>query len=159
MSTWLSFIWTFAVVAGAKGKSLVFRDISFDKWPPRVYLTEYVPDKYLPALYSGALAFVYISVYEGFGLPLLEAMACNTPVVTSNVTSLPEVVGDTAAVLVDPYDIESIVWGIRKIAEDKTLREKLRYNGLERAKKFTWDRAAELTWGVLKETAQGDDNV
>jgi len=61
--------------------------------------------------------------------------------------------------LVDPYDIESIVWGIRKIAEDKTLREKLRYNGLERAKKFTWDRAAELTWGVLKETAQGDDNV
>jgi glycosyltransferase involved in cell wall biosynthesis len=146
------------VVAGAKGKSLVFRDISFDKWPPRVYLTGYVPDKYLPALYSGALAFVYVSLYEGFGLPPLEAMACRTPVVTSNVASIPEVVGD-AAVLVDPDDVESIVWGIRKIVEDKTLRKKLRHNGLERAKKFTWDRTAELTWRVLKETAQGDDNV
>jgi len=141
------------VVVGGKGHSLVFQDISFDKLPPRVYFTGYVPDKYLPALYSGALAFVYVSIYEGFGLPPLEAMACGTPVVTSNITSLPEVVGD-AAVLVDPYNIEAIAWGIWKVLEDTSLREKLRSKGLERVREFTWDRTAELTWNVLKETGE-----
>jgi len=137
------------VLAGARGKSLVFQNICFDKLPPRVYLTGYVPDEYLPALYSGALAFVYVSLYEGFGLPPLEAMACGTPVVTSNITSLPEVVGD-AAILVDPYDVEDIACGIHKLIRDDTLREQLRHKGLEWVKQFNWDRTAMLTWEVLK---------
>ncbi|MGQ5712411.1 glycosyltransferase [Desulforudis sp. DRI-14] len=82
----------------------------------------------------------------------LETMACGTPVVTSGITALPEVVGD-AAVVVDPYDVESIAWGIRRVVEDNTLREELRRKGIERAKHFSWDRAAELTWKVLQEAA------
>lgn len=137
------------VLAGAKGKALVFQNISFDKLPPRVYLTGYVPDEYLPALYSGALAFVYVSLYEGFGLPPLEAMACGTPVVTSNITSLPEVVGN-AAILVNPYHVKNIADGIYELIRNDALREELKSKGLERAKQFTWDRTAALTWEVLK---------
>jgi len=104
-------------------------------------------------LYSGALAFVYPSLYEGFGLPPLEAMACGTPVLTSNVTSLPEVVGD-AGLLVDPYNVEAIAHGIRRLVEDSALREELKRKGLERAKQFTWERTAELTWAVLEEAME-----
>jgi glycosyltransferase involved in cell wall biosynthesis len=111
-----------------------------------------IPDEELPAYYRGALALVFPSLYEGFGLPALEAMACGTPVVTSGITALPEVVGD-AAVVVDPYDVESIVWGIRRVVEDSTLREELRRKGLERAKQFSWDRTAELIWKVLQEAS------
>lgn len=112
-----------------------------------------VPDELLPAYYRGALALVFPSLYEGFGLPALEAMACGIPVVTSSVTSLPEVVGD-AAVLVDPYDVESIAWGVRRVVEDSSLREELRRKGLERAKQFSWDITAEHTLKVLQEAAQ-----
>lgn len=112
-----------------------------------------IPDELLPAYYRGALALIFPSLYEGFGLPTLEAMACGIPVVTSSVTSLPEVVGD-AAVLVDPYDVESIAWGIQRVVEDSFLREELRRKGLERAKQFSWDKTAELTWKVLQEAAQ-----
>jgi glycosyltransferase involved in cell wall biosynthesis len=138
------------VVAGGKGKSSVFNDVEIQRLPPRVHLTGRVADEFLPALYSGALAFVYPSLYEGFGLPPLEAMACGTPVLTSNVTSLPEVVGD-AGLLVDPYNVEAIAHGIRRLVEDSALREELRKKGLERAKQFTWERTAELTWAVLEE--------
>jgi glycosyltransferase involved in cell wall biosynthesis len=111
-----------------------------------------IPDEELPAYYRGALALVFPSLYEGFGLPALEAMACGTPVVTSGITALPEVVGD-AAVVVDPYDVESIAWGIRRVVEDNTLREELCRKGIERAKHFSWDRTAELTWKVLQEAS------
>jgi len=141
------------IVAGAKGKPLVFRDVSFDRLPPRVYLTGHVPDEHLPALYSGALAFVYVSVYEGFGLPPLEAMASGTPTLTSNQTALPEVVGD-AGLMVDPYEVEAIAWEIKRLVEDSVLRAGLRKKGLERAKQFSWDKTAELTWKVLQEAAQ-----
>jgi glycosyltransferase involved in cell wall biosynthesis len=116
-------------------------------------LTGRVADELLPTLYSGALAFVYPSLYEGFGLPPLEAMACGTPVLTSNVTSLPEVVGD-AGLLVDPYNVEAIAHGIRRLVEDSALREELKRKGLERAKQFTWERTAELTWAVLEEAME-----
>ena len=140
------------VIAGAKGKPLVFRDVSFHRLPPRVYLTGHVPDEYLPALYSGALAFAYVSVYEGFGLPPLEAMASGTPPLTGDRTALPEVVGN-AGLMVDPYDVEAIAWGLKQLVEDSVLREELRRKGLERAKRFSWDKTADLTWKVLQEAA------
>jgi glycosyltransferase involved in cell wall biosynthesis len=118
----------------------------------RVVYTGQLPDTELAAYYRGALALVFPSLYEGFGLPPLEAMACGTPVVTSHVTALPEVVGE-AALLVDPYDIEAIAWGIQCVVEDSALRQELRHKGLERAKQFTWERTAALVWQVLHNAA------
>lgn len=140
------------VLAGAQGKKLVFGDVSFEKLPPRVHLTGYVPDELLPALYSGAIAAPYLSYYEGFGFPPLEAMACGTPVLTSNVTSLPEVVGD-AGLMADPYDTDEIADGLIRLIEDSCLRDELRHKGLIRARQFNWDKTAELTWQVLHQAA------
>jgi glycosyltransferase involved in cell wall biosynthesis len=140
------------VVAGAQASSLVFAGVQFERLPPRVQFTGYVEQEDLPVLYSGALAFVYPSLYEGFGLPPLEAMACGTPVVTSDGTSLPEVVGG-AAVLVDPNEVESIAAGIRRVVADEGLRARLREAGLARAAELTWERTARLTRQVLLENA------
>ncbi len=101
----------------------------------------FVPQEDLPALYNLALALVYPSLYEGFGLPPLEAMACGTPVLTSRTSSLPEVVGESA-VLVDPADVPSIREGLRRLLEDEELRRHLREQGLVRARLFTWEQAA-----------------
>jgi glycosyltransferase involved in cell wall biosynthesis len=101
----------------------------------------------LPILYSGAEALVYPSFYEGYGLPILEAFACGTPVVTSDVSSMPEVAGD-AAILVDPYDVTSIADGITKaLKAPKGLIEK----GFARVKEFSWDKTAKMTLGVYRE--------
>ncbi len=136
------------VLAGAKGKVNIFKDAGLASIPPRVYLPGYVPDDVLAALYSGALAFIYPSLYEGFGLPPLEAMACGTPVITSNTTSLPEVVGD-AALLVDPYDIEAIAQAIKQLAENNEMRTQLINRGFFRAGQLTWEKCAQQTWQVL----------
>lgn len=136
------------VLAGAKGNNLVFAEQSYNQIPPRVHLTGHVPDELLPALYSGAMASVYLSLYEGFGLPPLESMSCGTPVLTSNTTSLPEVVGD-AALTSDPLDIEAIGRNILRLVENINLRHELKYRGLERAKLFSWDKTAKQTWEVL----------
>jgi glycosyltransferase involved in cell wall biosynthesis len=98
-------------------------------------------DRNLSDVYRGALAFVFPSLYEGFGLPPLEAMACGVPVLTSNVCSLPEVVGD-AGVLVDPLDVEAIAGGILRLVQDSNLRADLRAEGLLRAKEFSWSTTA-----------------
>jgi glycosyltransferase involved in cell wall biosynthesis len=95
----------------------------------------------LSDVYRGALAFVFPSLYEGFGLPPLEAMACGIPVLTSNLCSLPEVVGD-AGLLVDPLDVEAIAEGIRGLVQDSHLRAELRQNGLLRAKEYSWEKTA-----------------
>jgi glycosyltransferase involved in cell wall biosynthesis len=100
----------------------------------------FVPDETLAALYRLAAVFVFPSLYEGFGLPPLEAMASGTPVVTSNVSSLPEVVGD-AALLVDPYEPEAIAGAVRMVLTDDALREDLRRQGLARAREFSWARS------------------
>ena len=98
----------------------------------------------LAELYRGALGFVFPSLYEGFGLPPLEAMACGAPVMTSNVCSLPEVVGD-AAILIDPLDVEEIAQGIRTLAENSDMRARMREKGLTRAKSFSWPETVRKT--------------
>jgi glycosyltransferase involved in cell wall biosynthesis len=100
----------------------------------------FVPAGTLAILYRLAMVFVFPSLYEGFGLPPLEAMASGTPVITSNVSSLPEVVGD-AAILIDPLKTEAIADALRRVLNDSTLREDLRQRGLERARHFSWDRS------------------
>ena len=107
----------------------------------KVLFLNYVPADELPALYTGAEIFVFPSLYEGFGIPPLEAMACGCPVVVSNVSSLPEVCGD-AAYYVDPYEVESIAEGIHKVLTDEELRKSLIQKGIERTKLFSWERSA-----------------
>lgn len=116
----------------------------------RVRRLGYVEDDDLPALLSGSLALAFPSLYEGFGLPALEAMACGTPVLTSSTSSLPEVVGD-AGLLVDPLDVGAIADGLRRLIDDADLRRDLGERGLARAARFTWERAADETLAVLRD--------
>jgi glycosyltransferase involved in cell wall biosynthesis len=113
----------------------------------------YVSEQTLGILYRLAAVFVFPSLYEGFGLPPLEAMASGTPVVTSNVSSLPEVAGD-AAVLVDPYDTDSIVDGLRRVVGDPALAADLRARGLVRAREFSWERSVERTLRVYQDVGR-----
>ena len=115
---------------------------------PAVRFTGYIADADLPALLSGALAFVFPSLYEGFGMPLLEAMACGTPVLASATSALPEIAGD-AALLIDPEDTAAIADGMARLASDAVLRADLRARGLARAAQFTWERCAQETLAVL----------
>jgi len=107
----------------------------------RVYFAGVVPETELPSLYRGAEALVFPSLYEGFGLPILEAMGCGTPVVTANVTAMPEVAGG-AALLVDPTSVEQIARAMEQIVSDTTLRQQLRHKGLTRAAEFSWASTA-----------------
>ena len=120
-----------------------------------VIATGYVPEADLPALYSGALCFVYPSFFEGFGLPPLEAMKCGTPVITGDRTSLPEVVGD-AGVMVNPFDINAIASAIASIVDGPKLHARLKIKSLERARIFDWQQTARRTLEVYKQAA---DNV
>jgi glycosyltransferase involved in cell wall biosynthesis len=114
-----------------------------------IIVTGYVPDNDLPALYSGALCFVYPSYFEGFGLPPLEAMKCGTPVIAGNRTSLPEVVGD-AGLLVDPFDVEALAAAIEQLIDDPDFRLQLRAKGLNRARMFDWRETARRTLEVYQ---------
>jgi glycosyltransferase involved in cell wall biosynthesis len=107
----------------------------------RVLFPGFVEDSDLPALYSAAMALAYPSLYEGFGLPVLEAMACGTPVIASDRSSLPEVTGD-AGLQADPLDIEAWTVGMASLVEDTSLRERLVARGREQARRFDWNRAA-----------------
>ena len=109
-----------------------------------VVLPGYVPDDLLTSLYSGARMFLLPSLWEGFGIPIVEAMACGTPVLTSNVTCLPEIAAD-AAVIVDPASIAGIAEGIARLDGSATLRDTLRERGFRRAALFTWERSARAT--------------
>ncbi len=114
----------------------------------------YVDNADLPALYSAALAFVYPSLYEGFGLPPLEAMACGTPVVCSNAASLPEVVGD-AALMIDPRNTATLADALRRIASEPGLRAELIQRGQRRAASFSWQACAEKTAAVYQSAWSG----
>ena len=109
--------------------------------PSSFSFTGYVDDEELPVLYSIADVFCFVSLYEGFGLPVLEAMQCGCPCLVSNATSIPEVVGD-AAYLVDPRDMNDIVHGLQVVSADSGLRREMRRKGLKRAKRFSWARTA-----------------
>lgn len=113
----------------------------------RVKFLGYVPDENMPALYSGAIALIYPSLFEGFGLPILEAQACGCPVITSNCSSMPEVAGK-GVILVDPYNIDDIVKGMNKIKKQET-RNKLIKLGFENIKRFSWEKTARETLKVL----------
>jgi glycosyltransferase involved in cell wall biosynthesis len=115
----------------------------------RVKFWDYVPYDDLPKIISGAIALVFPSLWEGFGLPVLEAMACGTPVITSNLSSLPEVAGD-AAILIDPYRVEEITDAMQAIANDVGLRSHLSQLGLQRATQFSWQKTGQATAEVLK---------
>jgi alpha-1,3-rhamnosyl/mannosyltransferase len=110
-------------------------------------------EPYLPALYTGATAFVFPSEYEGFGLPVLEAMACGTPVACSDVSSLPEVAGD-AALKLDPVDVDSIAGAIQRLLSDPDLRADLRERGLRQAASFTWERTAHETLALYRQMVE-----
>ena len=137
------------VIAGGRGwlYEEIFARVEALGLQGDVLFPGFVADEDLPALYNLAEAFVLPSLYEGFGLPPLEAMACGTPVVTSNVSSLPEVVGD-AGLMVEPADVESLAVAIERVLEDGGLRREMVQRGLARAKEFTWERAARRLLGV-----------
>jgi len=140
------------VVIGKKGWLFeeIFRKVRELGLEDDVIFTDYVPEKELPAFYQNAQCFVLVSLYEGFGLPILEAMKYGCPVVASNVSSLPEVVGK-AGILVDPKNIDNITAGIKTAIEN---REKLIRAGFKQAKKFSWQKCAKETLEVLEDVAK-----
>ena len=135
----------------------IYRAVKEHGLEDQVVFTGYVPDVDLPLLYNAADLFTFVSLYEGFGLPVLEAMACGTPVVSSRGGSLPEVVGD-AGVLVDPLDVEGITQAMAEVLSQPQLASQLRAKGLKQAASFSWRRMAEETLRVYEEVA-GDDNT
>ena len=139
------------VIAGKKGwlYQEIFRRVEELGLEGKVVFTDYVPEGDLPALLSGARLFVFPSLYEGFGMPVLEAMACGTPVVCSNTSSLPEVAGD-AALLVDPLEVEELAAAMERVLADEELRAGLIERGFEQVRKFSWEKCARETLDVLE---------
>lgn len=136
-------------IVGAEGKVFAFgnrRPAPNDKHPTYLGL---VPDNELPALYSGATALVIPSLYEGFGLPALEALACGAAVIASNTSAFPEVLGD-AALFINPLDANEIAEAMHTIAKDSSLANELRARGLQRAAQFSWDDSARRIEAILK---------
>jgi len=118
-----------------------------------VIFTGRISDEDLASLMASALALTYVSYFEGFGIPILEAFKSNTPVITSNVTSMPEVAGN-AAILTDPFSISSISDAMQKIASDNDFRQKLIIAGQEQTKKFSWEQTAEKIWGCIEKAVE-----
>ncbi len=115
----------------------------------RIYLTGHVHDEHLAEIYNGATALVYPSIYEGFGLPIVEAMACGCPVICSNAASMPEVAGD-AALLIDPQDSDNLASAIETVVMDSKVRDDLIIKGQTQAKSFCWERTARETLEVFQ---------
>lgn len=138
-------------IAGGKGwlDNPIYAAISDMHMEDFVHFIGFVADEDLPALYKGAVCLAFPSLYEGFGLPVLEAMASGIPVLTSNISSLPEVAGD-AAITVDPYDVDAITDGLERIILDTDLRSDLIQKGLARANEFTWEKSARQLLGIYQ---------
>ncbi|HVY13416.1 MAG TPA: glycosyltransferase family 1 protein [Alphaproteobacteria bacterium] len=142
----------FLVICGDAEPSPVFGKAETLPWPPRARKLEFVEENDLPAIMSGAGGFIFPSLYEGFGLPVLEAMACGTPVICSNATSLPEVAGDDA-LFVDPYSVDDIARALITLARVPDLDKRFSEAGLRRASKFSWDKTAATIRAVLDDYA------
>ena len=140
------------VISGGTGWlfDAIFAEVTRLGLQARVKFTGFVDDADLPALYSAAAVFAYVPRYEGFGLPVLEAMACGVPVIGSNVSSIPEVVGD-AGLLVDPLDVDAIAAGLIGLLKDASARDAYRRAGLQRAAQFTWESAARQLLSIYAE--------
>ena len=134
------------VLAGARGwlDDPIFRTVQSLGLEDAVRFPGFIDDDDLPAVYQGAELVVFPSLYEGFGLPLLEAMACGAPVVASNTSALPEVAGG-AAILVDPLDVDGMARAVAGVLGDEALRGRLREDGVARASEFSWETAARRT--------------
>jgi len=145
------------VIAGGSGwkNSDVFQAIERLGIAHRVHCTGFVTDEELLALYNTAACFTYPTVYEGFGLPVIEAMACGTPVVTTRVSSIPEVGGDAVVYVEDPRDTGALAAAIGRVLADPALRADLRRRGLAQAARFSWDETARRTLALLTEVATG----
>ena len=132
------------VIAGGKGwlEDEMYKTLDKTQLHQFVHLIGFADDEDVVKLYNAAECIAFPSLYEGFGFPVLEGMACGTPVLTSNVSSLPEVAGD-AAIMVDPYDVEAIAEGLKRIVDNSNLRETLIARGLQQASKFTWENSAK----------------
>jgi len=122
-----------------------------------VIFTGRVSDEELAALMSSALALTYVSYFEGFGIPILEAFYCDTPVITSNITSMPEVAGE-AALLVDPFSVDSIAVAMTKLTDDPVFRDKLIDAGRQQRQKFSWEKTADKLWQCLERAAKGSQH-
>lgn len=143
------------VILGPEGKhrsKLQFLSETLDITTTEILFPGFIDTAELPYFYNGADLFVYPSLYEGFGLPPIEAMACGTPVITSNVSSLPEVVGD-AALTVNPYDTLALAEAIIKVLSDETLQTDLRAKGLQHSRKYDWSDIATQVLKVYREVA------
>ena len=140
------------VIAGGKGwlDNPIYKAIDDNHMRDFVHFIGFADDEDLPALYKNATCLAFPSLYEGFGLPVLEAMAAGIPVLTSNVSSLPEVAGD-AAITVDPYDLEAITDGLQRLILDTELRNTLIQKGLARAQQFTWEKSARQLLGIYQD--------
>jgi len=138
------------LILTSKPSSEVKRFITKNYLHNRIIFKERLTEENLAALYKGAKALIFPSLHEGFGLPILEAMASGTPVLTSNQTSCPEIAGN-AAFMVDPYDTNEIATGISRIVNDHKLRDDLRRKGYERVKLYTWDKTAKIVSNALNE--------
>lgn len=139
------------VIAGGKGwlDSPIYQTITETRMDKYVHFIGFADDADLPALYQNATCVAFPSLYEGFGLPILEAMASGIPVLTSNISSLPEVAGD-AAIMVDPYNLDEITDGLLRLITDTNLRNELTQKGLLRAKQFTWEKSATQLLSIYK---------
>jgi glycosyltransferase involved in cell wall biosynthesis len=138
------------VIVGASGWH---NKAIYQKKSPNIIFTGYVPNEDLPIFYNNAKLFIYPSLYEGFGIPILEAMNCRCPVITSNISSMPEVVGD-AALLVDPYRVGEIKSAMAKVLEDDNLRKRMIAAGVVQASKFSWEKTAAETVALYKKVLQ-----
>ena len=139
------------MIAGAKGWECdeIFK--LAEKYKAQVYFTGYVPNNELPSLYKSAKAFAFPSLYEGFGIPPLEAMACGTPVVSSQSSSLPEVVGDAALTIENPLDSDALATQLDRIVFDTETAKKCSDAGLIQSRKFTWDKSSDCVMKIYKE--------
>jgi len=145
------------VICGSRGWYWegIFKLIRKNYLTGDVKVLGYVSQKDLPLLYSAADLFAFPSFYEGFGLPVLEAMSCGTPVVCSNTSSLPEIAGE-AAIYFNPFDTSELAARISEVLTNEPLRQKLIAAGLEQAKKFSWEKTAQKTLAVIKRVYSGD---